>query len=75
MSRTEMTAVWPPTAAVAAQAGHGPRSPISAIREKCRDCCGGQLGEIKRCEAVKCALWPFRSGVHPFTARRMENGL
>ena len=75
MNREQLAAVWPPTAAVAALAGHEPRSPISAIREKCRDCCGGQLAEIKACQAVKCSLWPFRAGIHPYTAARRENGL
>ena len=38
MSRTELAAVWPPTASVAREAGHKPQSPLQAIREKCRDC-------------------------------------
>jgi hypothetical protein len=74
-SRTQLAAVWPPTAAVAATAGHDPKSPMRAIREKCLDCAGGQPSEVRLCEAVKCALWPFRAGRHPYTARRLENPL
>jgi hypothetical protein len=72
-SRTSLSAVWPPTASVAAVAGHVKKSPMMAIREKCADCCGGQLSEIRRCESLNCALWPFRSGRHPYTAARMKN--
>ena len=62
MSRQSLAAVWPPTAAVAASAGHKPMSPMQAIRRKCLDCSGGQIVEVKLCEAVTCALWPFRAG-------------
>jgi hypothetical protein len=58
MSRTEL--------AVAREAGHKPQSPLQAIREKCRDCSCYQLNEIRACEAVNCALWPFRAGKHPW---------
>ncbi|MDI7865063.1 hypothetical protein MRS76_24405 [Rhizobiaceae bacterium n13] len=74
-SRTELAAVWPPTAAIAKTAGHKPMSPMKAIREKCLDCCVGQHSEIRLCEAVKCSLWPFRSGSHPYTASKTKNPL
>ena len=67
MSRQSLAAVWPPTAAVAASAGHKPMSPMQAIRRKCLDCSGGQIVEIRLCEAVTCSLWPFRAGRHPYT--------
>lgn len=67
--RTALAAIWPPTAAVAGQAGHTRISPMQAIRRKCVDCSGQQLAEVRRCEAVKCALWPFRSGHHPYTKK------
>ena len=68
MSRTELAAIWPPTASAAREAGHKPQSPLRAIREKCRDCSCYQLNEIRACEAVKCPLWPFRAGTHPWRA-------
>ena len=55
-ARTELAAVWPPTASAAREAGHKPQSPLQAIREKCRDCSCYQLNEIRACEAVNCAL-------------------
>ena len=65
-TRTKLAAVWPPTAAVAREAGHKPQSPLKAIREKCRDCSCYQIGEVRLCEAVNCPLWPFRAGKHPW---------
>lgn len=71
MTCTKLAAIWPPTANVACEAGHKPQSPLRAIREKCRDCSCHQLNEIRACEAIKCALWPFRAGKHPWrTASR-----
>ena len=65
-TRTELAAIWPPTAEVAREAGHAPQSPLKAIRAKCFDCSGYQVSEIRRCEATGCALWPFRAGKHPW---------
>jgi hypothetical protein len=65
-TRTELAATWPPTADVARDAGHQPQSPLAAIRAKCVDCSGGSPSEARRCEAVDCPLWPFRSGLHPW---------
>ena len=73
-SRTELASVWPPTAAVAAAAGHKPMSPMDAIRKKCLDCCVGQHSEVKNCEAIGCYLWAFRSGKHPYTSKSLEAG-
>ena len=75
MTRTELASVWPPTAEIAKVAGHKPISPMKAIREKCLDCCVGQVSEVRACEAVNCALWPFRSGKHPYTSGRVKNTL
>ena len=61
-SRTELAAIWPPTADVAREAGHKPQSPLRAIRAKCLDCSCYQISEVRLCEAVKCPLWPFRAG-------------
>jgi hypothetical protein len=67
-TRTQLVAVWPPTAAVSREAGHQPQSPLQAIREKRRDCSCYQLNEIRACEAVNCALWRFKVGKHPWRA-------
>ena len=72
MSRTILASVWPPTATIAASAGHARISPIQAIRRKCLDCCGNQPNEVKLCETVTCALWPFRAGRHPYTKRGLQ---
>ena len=74
-SRTELAAIWPPTASAAREAGHKPQSPLQAIREKCRDCSCYQLNEIRACEAVNCALWPFRAGKHPWRAEARKTPL
>lgn len=71
MNREDLTAIWPPTAAVAAKAGHAPVSPLQAIRRKCLDRAGGQYLEVRFCEAIACPLWPFRSGRHPYTRTRL----
>lgn len=44
---------------------------MQAIRRKCLDCSGGQIVEVKLCEAVGCSLWPFRAGRHPYTKSRV----
>jgi hypothetical protein len=71
MNRTELAAVWPPDARTAVKAGHDQMSPVQAIRRKCLDCSGHQLIEVKLCESVTCALWPFRAGRHPYTKGRL----
>jgi hypothetical protein len=75
MNRQSLAAVWPPTAAVAADAGHKPMSPMQAIRRKCLDCSGGQIVEVRLCEAVTCSLWPFRAGRHPYTKTRVVGAI
>jgi hypothetical protein len=71
IDRHALAAVWPPTAAVAVKADHRQISPMEAIRRKCLDCCAGQIIEVRLCEAVTCALWPFRAGRHPYTKTRL----
>jgi hypothetical protein len=75
LDRTALAEVWPPTSAVAEAAGHKRKSPMQAIRERCLDCCCGQISEVRRCESVTCALWPFRAGQHPYTAARAKNAV
>jgi hypothetical protein len=71
MDRERLAAVWPPTATVAAGAGHKAMSPMQAIRRKCLDCSGGQIVEVRLCETVTCSLWAFRAGRHPYTKTRV----
>lgn len=47
------------------------RSPIKAIREKCIECCCGQITEVKLCACIDCALHPFRFGKNPYVKRTM----
>jgi hypothetical protein len=46
--------------------GQFPKPLRAVIRERCVDCCGGQLGEVRKCVAVGCALWPYRMGTDPW---------
>ena len=70
-ARAQLASVWPPTAEVAAQAGHKPMSPMKAVRAKCLDCSCYQINEVRLCQAISCPLWPFRAGIHPYTAQRL----
>jgi hypothetical protein len=47
-------------------AGHSAAPILKIIRDKCIDCCCGQLAEVRKCTAVGCALWPYRLGFNPF---------
>lgn len=40
-------------------------TPMRAIRAKCVDCCCGNMAEVRRCPAEKCALHPYRFGKRP----------
>jgi hypothetical protein len=46
-----------------------PTAPMKAIRAKCLDCCVYQPGEVRKCVAVKCPLWPYRMGFSPYHAK------
>lgn len=41
------------------------KTPIKAIRAKCKDCTCGQLQDIKDCTIEKCPLHPYRMGRRP----------
>jgi hypothetical protein len=45
------------------------KNPLKAIRAKCLDCCCGNAGEVRKCVATNCPLWPFRLGINPFRKR------
>jgi hypothetical protein len=40
-------------------------TPIKAIRQKCVDCCCGQVLEVRLCPATDCTLHPYRMGKRP----------
>lgn len=46
---------------------------MRAIRANCIDCCGGQSGEVRKCVATACPLWPLRMGVFPARLRAYAN--
>jgi len=46
------------------------KSPLKAIRAHCRDCCNNSYKAIEFCSCPDCALWPYRFGIRPSTARR-----
>lgn len=44
--------------------------PLTAIREKCIDCCCGSVYEVEKCTAERCPLWPWRFGKNPYKKKR-----
>lgn len=38
---------------------------MKVIRDKCIDCCGGVVTEVRKCVATDCPLWPLRMGSKP----------
>lgn len=40
-------------------------TPMKAIRQKCLDCCCGQLAEVRMCTCITCALYGYRMGHRP----------
>jgi hypothetical protein len=56
--------------------GHAPMSPAEAIRAKCLDCAGSS-DEVRKCVAMTCPSWPFRTGKNPWrkvSEARRETG-
>ncbi len=49
--------------------GHNRKPILQALRERCVDCCGGSVQEVRLCTAVACAAWPFRMGTDPWRAK------
>jgi hypothetical protein len=52
---------------------HQPMPILRVIREKCLDCCAGSESEVRKCGAIKCALWPYRMASNPFRRREMTD--
>jgi len=44
-------------------------SPLKAIRCKCLDCMGFQMGEVRNCPLKDCSLWKYRFGSNKSGAR------
>jgi hypothetical protein len=40
-------------------------TPMKAIRQKCLDCCNGQIKEIRECTIKTCPLHVYRTGHRP----------
>ena len=45
------------------------KNPMTAIRARCIQCCGGQPSEVRLCPANTCALWPMRMGDNPYNLK------
>ena len=43
-----------------------------AIRERCLNCSGWELRQVRNCEITKCKLHPFRSGIGEQDAKARE---
>jgi len=41
------------------------RTPLKAIRAKCRECTCNQIVEIRECRITDCPLWEYRMGHRP----------
>lgn len=48
----------------------GYRTPMSAIRAKCLDCCCDSANEVRLCSSTDCPLHPYRLGHSPYRAKR-----
>jgi len=46
--------------------GHIAMTPLSALRSRCIDCCGGSVEEVRSYTAFACPAWPFRMGANPW---------
>ena len=40
-------------------------TPVKAIRQKCLDCSGGSVKEVRECPIVECDLYMYRFGTNP----------
>jgi hypothetical protein len=52
--------------------GHQPMSATAAIRAHCLDCCAGSTDEVRKCLAVQCPSWPWRTGTNPWRTPASE---
>ena len=49
------------------------KSPLTAIKAHCTECCGGSIKEASKCTATGCNLWAFRLGFSPFAKHKTHN--
>lgn len=47
------------------------KNPVKAIKEKCLDCCGGMMNEVRECPSTQCPIWAFRLGKNPYRTARV----
>jgi hypothetical protein len=52
--------------------GHQRLSPMAVVRAKCLDCCAGSSDEVRKCVALACPSWPYRTGHNPWRAPPSE---
>lgn len=45
---------------------------LKAVKEKCLDCCCGQLSEVKLCPSIDCTLHKYRLGKDPDSKRELS---
>lgn len=50
-------------------------SRASGIRQKCLDCSGGNRADVANCTVIKCALYPYRMGKNPNTAKARSQAI
>ena len=50
--------------------GHVKKPLLRVIREHCVSCMGDNRAEVKRCTAVRCGFWIYRSGANPHHKRQ-----
>ena len=53
--------------------GHTKKPSLRVIRLRCIDCCAGNYSEVKKCEAIECSSWPYRTGKNPFRQKGANN--
>jgi len=46
------------------------RTALGAIREHCLYCANGSWHEVEKCPVVKCPLYDWRFGKHPYMKRK-----
>jgi len=49
------------------------KTPIKAIREKCLECCAGQINEVRCCPCITCSCWFYRFGKRPETLIKQKS--
>lgn len=45
-------------------------NPLRSIRNKCKECRGGNTDDVGCCDIYNCPLWDFRFGTNPYKAEK-----